>query len=361
MNGTLVPTAPGYEPAALADLDLEGGDVVLVGERLAQVPGALSAVSELIGRTGARLAWVPRRAGDRGALETGCLPSLLPGGRPVSDAAARVDAAAVWGVDQLPAAPGRDGDGIVDALRTGGLAGLVIGGVDPADTSDPAATRAAVDQASFVVALELRATEVTRAADVVFPVAPVSDKAGSFVNWEGRVRSFEQVFAIPASLPDLRVLAGISEELAATGPRRCPRFPHRRGRLDADGGHGSVGRPARHHVEHLAGVRPQRRTSHGLVLACWKQMIDNGSMLVGDKHLAATARPAVAKVAQTVFDAVGPTVTVTGDRGSVTLPAEVARDIVDGVVWLPANSTGLGLLTDLASPGSRVTVTGGDA
>ena len=33
-------------------------------------------------KTGARLAWVPRRAGDRGAVEAGCLPSLLPGGRP---------------------------------------------------------------------------------------------------------------------------------------------------------------------------------------------------------------------------------------------------------------------------------------
>ena len=42
----------------------------------------------LAARTGARLAWVPRRAGDRGAVEAGCLPNLLPGGRPVTDTAA---------------------------------------------------------------------------------------------------------------------------------------------------------------------------------------------------------------------------------------------------------------------------------
>ena len=64
-----------------------------------------------------------------------------------------------------------------------------------------------------MVALELRETDVTRAADVVFPVAPVSDKAGTFVNWEGRLRSFDAVFSNPASLPDLRILAGIAEEL----------------------------------------------------------------------------------------------------------------------------------------------------
>ena len=110
-------------------------------------------------------------------------------------------------------AAGRDADAIVAALADGTLGGLVVGGVDPDDTADPAATRAAVAAAGFVVALELRETEVTRAADVVFPVAPVTDKAGTFVTWEGRPRPFDAVFSNPASLPDLRVLAGIAEEL----------------------------------------------------------------------------------------------------------------------------------------------------
>ena len=52
--------------------------------------------------TGARLAWVPRRAGERGALEAGALPTLLPGGRPVADAAARVDVQTAWGDDRHP-------------------------------------------------------------------------------------------------------------------------------------------------------------------------------------------------------------------------------------------------------------------
>ena len=43
------------------------GAVILVGERLAGVPGALSAALRLAPATGARLAWIPRRAGERGA------------------------------------------------------------------------------------------------------------------------------------------------------------------------------------------------------------------------------------------------------------------------------------------------------
>ncbi|MDP9444471.1 MAG: NADH-quinone oxidoreductase subunit G, partial [Actinomycetota bacterium] len=91
LGGQLVRTAPGNEVAAitaLADdggLALDAGGVILVGERLATVPGAVSAALRLARATGGRLAWVPRRAGERGALETGCLPGLLPGGRPVSD------------------------------------------------------------------------------------------------------------------------------------------------------------------------------------------------------------------------------------------------------------------------------------
>ena len=116
MAGTLVPTAPGDEAAALDALGLTGDhpldstSVILVGERLATSPGALVRGLGLASRTGARLAWVPRRAGDRGAIETGCLPDLLPGGRPVADAAARVDVAATWGLETLPETPGRDAD-----------------------------------------------------------------------------------------------------------------------------------------------------------------------------------------------------------------------------------------------------------
>ncbi len=90
LSGRLVPTVPGTEPEAIrslleqAEYGVDSAAVVLVGERLAAVPGALTAAAELAAKSGARLAWVPRRAGDRGAVEAGCLPNLLPGGRPVS-------------------------------------------------------------------------------------------------------------------------------------------------------------------------------------------------------------------------------------------------------------------------------------
>src|SRR5690606_32513274 len=122
MNGTLLRTLPGAEAEALGNLDAtvvealsQPGAVIMVGERLAGVPGALTAALRLARETGARLAWVPRRAGERGALEAGALPNLLPIGRPVTDEKARDEVARVWNVADLPAAPGRDTAGILSA------------------------------------------------------------------------------------------------------------------------------------------------------------------------------------------------------------------------------------------------------
>jgi NADH-quinone oxidoreductase subunit G len=361
LGGQLVATKPGREALALQDLlghadhGIDSTAVILVGERLATSPGALSAAAEVAAKTGAKLAWVPRRAGDRGAVETGCLPNLLPGGRPVADAAARVDAATTWGVDSVPEAAGRDADQVVAALNAGELHGLVVGGVDPDDTADPAAFRAALDNAAFVVALELRESDVTRVADVVFPVAPVTDKAGMFVTWEGRPRTFEAVFSSPSSLPDLRILAGIAEELGK--PLGFRTVAEARTQMEEmgpwDGDRASLERVQAHDVsDDLHGP--------GVTLAGWKQLLDLGTMQDGDDNLRATARLPVARVSAAVYDAVGPAITVTGDRGSVTLPA-VVTDIADDVVWLPGNSFGRGVLADIGLPGSTVTLRGADS
>ncbi|WP_344132478.1 NADH-quinone oxidoreductase subunit G, partial [Luedemannella flava] len=73
LHATVLQTAPGGEAGLLAGdgavrTALSGANALLiVGERLAGTPGGLTAAAKLADETGARLAWVPRRAGDRGA------------------------------------------------------------------------------------------------------------------------------------------------------------------------------------------------------------------------------------------------------------------------------------------------------
>ncbi len=360
MGGTVVPTVPGAEASAIeavaenGDIALDTGGIVLVGERLAAVPGALGAAVRLAATTGAKLAWVPRRAGDRGAVETGCLPNLLPGGRPVAEAGARVDLAAAWGVDSLPDAEGLDAAGILDALADGDLRALVVGGVDPADVALTKKVRKALKKA-FVVSLEVRRSAFTELADVVFPVAPAVEKSGAFVNWEGRVRPFEQVLDNPASLPDVRVLAGIAEERGRPIGIRTPQ--------QAAAEMSQVGPwEGRRPEMELFGGRVSLDSTSGdgtHVLDSWKQHIDDGRMQDGDDHYLATARPAVVLVNQATLESVGAAegdrVTLTGPLGSTVLPVAVA-DLADGVVWAPASARTASVRHLVGPAGSAVTI-----
>jgi NADH-quinone oxidoreductase subunit G len=386
LSGTLLRAEPGAEADALdamaAGTGLEAaasaavaalrqsGAVILAGERLAEVPGALSAAARLAGQTGAALAWIPRRAGERGAIEAGALPTLLPSGRLVADVAARADVARAWGVSSLPAEPGRDTSQILAAAAAGQIEALLVGGVDPADLPDPAAALAAIEGTGFVVSLELRVSAVTDRADVVLPVAAVAEKAGTFVNWEGRPGSFGPALQVPSVRSDTEVLAWLADEMdvhlalpdqtAVLAELAELAGPASRGsEADVRRAEGA-GQPDPGRVGSLGRQHPGPGQA---LLATWHSLLDGGRMQDGEPNLAGTARAAVARMsAQTAAQAgaaAGGKVTVATSRGSVTVPVEIV-DMPDHVVWLPANSAGCAVRGDLgAGHGTLVTVRSG--
>jgi NADH-quinone oxidoreductase subunit G len=217
----------------------------------------------------------------------------------------------------------------------------------------PKRFRKALKKAEFVVALEVRESEVTRLADVVLPVAPAVEKAGMFVNWEGRVRPFPKVLDKPESLPDLRALAGIAEEMGRPlGFRTTEQARAEMMQLGPWDG----ARPEPPTVEAAAGSAGPDE----LVLASWKQMIDDGRMQDGDLYYKATARPPVVLVNAAHLARLGveegALVSLNGPKGSVQLPVGVA-DLADGVVWAPASAPGASVRHLVGPAGSRVTVT----
>ena len=227
------------------------------------------------------------------------------------------------------------------------------------------AAATAVGAAQFVVNLEVRASEVSPLADVVFPVAPVTEKAGSFVVWEGRVRVFGTIFSHPGSLPDLRVLAGIAEEMDVNLGFRT--VEQARAQM-TEFGPWDGARPPAPTVPPMTSPMTSTATAPpegagGHVLATWKQLIDDGRMLDGEDYLRATARKPVALVSVATLSSLGltdgdPVAIVNGDR-RVTLPV-ASGDLPDGVVWAPANSAGVSLLRDLgAGAGAVVGLEGG--
>jgi NADH-quinone oxidoreductase subunit G len=358
VGGTLVATAPGGEAETLgnlitgvaldtaskaaAELLKAEGSIILVGERLAAVPGALSAIGRLMAATGARIAWVPRRAGERGAVEAGALPGLLPIGRPVVDAAARAEVARIWGVAALPATPGRDTAGILAAARDERLDALVVGGVDPYDLPDPAEVLAALDSTPFIVSLEQRASAVTDRADVVLPVAVVTEKAGTFVNWEGRGRPFEAVLKVPQVMSDLKVLGTIADLMDVH--LALPDSASARRELAVLGGFKGT-RPG---APSVTAAVPGEPGVGEAALATWRMLLDAGRLQDDERYLAGTAKAPVARLSAATAEEIGADgkVTVATAHGEITLPLEIT-DMPDRVVWVPANSPGSAVYRDL--------------
>src|SRR5450631_981832 len=383
LSGVLLPTVPGAEAEALGSLitgsglDEAGraaaqaltqdGAIILVGERLAEVPRGLTVAARLARATGARLAWVPRRAGERGAIEAGALPSLLPGGRPVADAQARAEVARAWGVAALPEVPGRNTSQILAATSTD-IDALVVAGLDPGDLADPQAALAALEATPFVVSLELRPSAVTDRADVVLPVAAVAEKPGTFVNWEGRIGTFEAVLDIPGVESDLHVLRRIADEMDVhLGLPDAAAARQELAALGVVGGSAPVTGtdPAQIAPGAVLGTAqpdtgpPEPRAGEAL-LVTWHQLLDAGRMQDGEPFLAGTARPVVARMSAATAAESGTSdggkVTVATARGSLTLPVEVAV-MPDRVVWLPTRSAGSETRRELvAGHGSLVTL-----
>ncbi len=347
MGATLVPAVPGAEAAVLEGLELplDAGSVILVGERAAQSAGTLTACLRLADRTGARLAWVPRRAGDRGAVDAGCLPNLLPGGRPLSDPAARIDTQTTWGVANLPTERGRDAHEMLVSAGQDRLAALVVAGLEPADLADPRAALRTLEETGFVVSLETRASAVTERADVVFPVSLVSERSGSFVTWEGRERPFEAVLSRANTMSDLRVLAALAEAMGAELGFRTAEGA--RAEL-AELGPWEGRRTLKPRVDpaHAA-----RASATKLVLATWRMALDDSRALDGEPFLLATARLPVARMHPATADLAGLTdaVTLSNERGFLTFALELDPDMVLGVVWVPAKAPGLGVNEHLAA------------
>ena len=366
MAGTLLPAAPGTEAEVLQALTTrreQGGQkqvdgatspleqdsfdaasdalgeraVILVGERLGMVPGALSAAVRLARATGARLAWVPRRAGERGGVEMGTLPGLLPGGRPVSDGTARHEVATRWGLDgaALPAGPGRDATAILEAAASGELGALVVGGVEIDDLPDPELARRALARA-FVVSLEVRESAVHEFADVILPVAPHQEKSGSFLNWEGRPRPFDRAIESGASSDHVILdrLAGAMGVTLGTGT-----VPAVRQEIQALGDWSGD----RTDLPDVPATGPAAVGPGEAVLATWHQVLDAGRLQDGEPFLAGTRHTPVARISADTAASLGVVdgdpVEVSTDRGGIALPAAITP-MPDGVVWVPANQVG---------------------
>ena len=353
LKGEFVKVAPGQEALAIAKQTLSSKSIILVGERASESAGVLTAVAALADSSGAKIAWIPRRAGERGALEAGAIGNLLPGGRLVTDAAARIDMCALWDTESLPTSIGRSSDEIYSAINSGEIGALVVGGLDPLDGANSSQALAGLEKA-FVVSLEIAPSEVTKRADVVLPVAAITEKNGSFLNWEGRARSFDSAVQDSLNRSDLRILSMIAEAMGTS--LNLGTVTAAAKEIATLG----VWAGTRASMKAVSAVKAPVLAPDQCILNSWRRLLDLGTLQKGEENLAGTARASVAVVspnrAQSLGVIDGDLLMISTSKGSVTL-ATLIEEIHDDAIWAPRNSRGSQLLVNLdASHGEVVTV-----
>jgi NADH-quinone oxidoreductase subunit G len=183
---------------------------------------------------------------------------------------------------------------------------------------------------------------------VVLPVAVVTEKSGTFIDWEGRPRNFGQAIREHNKLTDGRVLAMIADAMdvligqqdVAQLRAELAQFAAPTTRVEA---------PA-----HGADV------PNGLTLSTWNQLIDDGALQEGEPFLAATSRNVIAglnsKTAAAHSIAEGDLIEISTSLGSITVEA-IFVDGAENTVWLPTNSGESKVRTSLgAAHGNIVTI-----
>jgi assimilatory nitrate reductase catalytic subunit len=176
-----------------------------------------------IGKPGAGPFSLTGQPNAMGGRETGGMATLLPGHRDPAKAGDRAEVARLWGVDELPAWPGKTAVELFQAAADGEIKALWIACTNPAQSlPDQKMVRRALERCELVVLQEAFADTATAPyAHVLLPAATWGEKEGTVTNSERRISRVRSAVPPPGQArPDWRIARDVGcklEELLHPG------------------------------------------------------------------------------------------------------------------------------------------------
>lgn len=183
-----------------------------------------------IGKPGAGPFSLTGQPNAMGGREVGGMANLLSAHRDLANAEHRAQVARLWGLDDVPAQPGKTAVELFEALRTKSIRAVWIACTNPAQSMPyQAAVHEALRNAEFVVVQEaFRHTETAWYADVLLPAASWGEKEGSVTNSERRISRVRAAVAPPGQArPDWQIARDFAHKLEARlRPGKPTLFPY---------------------------------------------------------------------------------------------------------------------------------------
>ncbi len=250
-------TVSGYTPAAAAEIcGVPAANIVGAAKLFAESAATLSLycqglnqsvngthnnaalinlhlATRQIGKPGAGPFSLTGQPNAMGGREVGGMANLLSAHRDMANAAHRAEVAALWGVADVPATPGKTAVELFDALHAGTIKAVWIACTNPAQ-SMPDVTRVheALAKAELVVVQDAFAEIETAAyADVLLPAATWGEKEGTVTNSERRISRVRCAAPAPGkSRADWKIARDfalcLGEKLGNTDTQRLFAYPH---------------------------------------------------------------------------------------------------------------------------------------
>jgi assimilatory nitrate reductase catalytic subunit len=169
-----------------------------------------------IGKPGAGPFSLTGQPNAMGGREVGGMANLLSGHRDLANPEHRAEVARLWGVDDVPATPGKTAIPMFEAVRSGEIKILWIACTNPAQSlPDQNLVQQALRHAELVIVQEAyRSTATVAYADVLLPATTWSEKEGTVTNSERRITRFKPVLPPPGEARhDWRIVVDVARRL----------------------------------------------------------------------------------------------------------------------------------------------------
>ncbi|TAK76646.1 MAG: nitrate reductase [Aquabacterium sp.] len=176
-----------------------------------------------IGKPGAGPFSLTGQPNAMGGREVGGMANLLSAHRDLANPDHRAEVARLWGVSDVPAAPGKTAVEMFEAAADGQVKALWIACTNPAQSMpDQATVRRALERAELVIVQEAYGTTITcDYADLLLPATSWGEKDGTVTNSERRISRVLPAVAAPGQARhDWDIVNDFARRLEALLPAR---------------------------------------------------------------------------------------------------------------------------------------------